>query len=137
MTPSSSSNLNSSTPSPDHQPYASVRHLWRTKKFSWSSSDWELVSDKYKIGKHYEYDDGVKVDGTYYVYEQGKVYTFSGPLEKASGKWKVAGTFPNKQCDDIGVYYEDGLFHIFGEHGHFRMDQRNQPRPFYFQNRSG
>ncbi|HAE12109.1 MAG TPA: hypothetical protein DCG39_10760, partial [Opitutae bacterium] len=42
-------------------------HLWRSKKFSWSSSDWELVSDKYKIGNHYEYDDGLKVDGTYYV----------------------------------------------------------------------
>ena len=25
-------------------------HLWRTKKFSWSSEDWELVSDQYKIG---------------------------------------------------------------------------------------
>jgi hypothetical protein len=94
-------------------------HLWRTKKFSWTSEDWELVSDKYEIGKHYEYDDGVKVDGTYYIFEEGKVYTFSGPLEKASGKWKMAGTFPHKQCDDIGVYYEDGLFHMFGEHGNF------------------
>mgnify|MGYP001163963215 FL=1 len=94
-------------------------HLWRTKKFSWTSNDWELVSDRYKIGKHYEYDDGVKVDGTYYIFEEGKVYTFSGPLEKASGKWKMAGTFPRKQCDDIGVYFEDGLFHMFGEHGNF------------------
>ncbi len=50
------------------------------------SSDWELVSDEYIIGDHYEYDDGVKVDGTYYVYEDGKVYTWSGPLEEASGK---------------------------------------------------
>ena len=65
-------------------------HLWRTKKFSWTSEDWELVSDKYEIGRHYEYDDGVKVDGTYYIFEEGKVYTFSGPLEKASGKWKMA-----------------------------------------------
>ena len=24
-------------------------HLWRTKKFSWSSADWELVSDMYKV----------------------------------------------------------------------------------------
>ncbi|MEK9773958.1 MAG: hypothetical protein VW576_10395 [Opitutae bacterium] len=94
-------------------------HLWRAKKFSWSSADWELVSNKYVIGKHYEYDDGVKVDGTYYLYEEGIVYTFSGPLEEASGKWKAAGTFPSKQCDDIGIYYEDGVFHMFGEHGHF------------------
>ena len=94
-------------------------HLWRAKKFSWSSADWELVSDQYVIGKHYEYDDGVKVDGTYYLYEEGIVYTFSGPLEEASGKWKAAGTFPSKQCDDIGIYYEDGVFHMFGEHGHF------------------
>lgn len=94
-------------------------HLWRAKKFSWKSDDWELVSDQYKIGKHYEYDDGVKVDDTYYVYEEGVVYTFTGPLEEASGKWKAAGTFPREQCDDAGVYYEDGVFHLFGEHGHF------------------
>lgn len=100
-----------------HTPEAA--HLWRAKKFSWSSSDWELVSDQYIIGKHYEYDDGVKVDGTYYLYEEGIVYTFSGPLEQASGQWKAAGTFPFKQCDDIGIYYEDGMFHMFGEHGDF------------------
>jgi arylsulfatase A-like enzyme len=100
-----------------HTPEAA--HLWRAKKFSWSSADWELVSDQYIIGKHYEYDDGVKVDGTYYLYEEGIVYTFSGPLEQASGKWKAAGTFPFKQCDDIGIYYEDGMFHMFGEHGDF------------------
>ena len=94
-------------------------HLWRAKKFSCSSADWELVSDQYIIGKHYEYDDGVKVDGTYYLYEEGIVYTFTGPLEEASGKWKAAGTFPFKQCDDIGIYYEDGVFHMFGEHGDF------------------
>ena len=93
--------------------------LWRAKKFSWSSADWELVSDKYKIGKHYEYDDGVKVGDTYYLYEEGIVYTYSGPLEQSSGKWKASGTFPYKECDDIGIYYEDGVFHMFGEHGHF------------------
>ena len=94
-------------------------HLWRAKQFSWSSADWELVSDDYKIGHHYEYDDGVKVDGTYYIYEEGVVYTFSGPLEEGGGQWKAAGTFPAKQCDDIGIYYEDGVFHMFGEHGNF------------------
>jgi arylsulfatase A-like enzyme len=93
--------------------------LWRAKKFSWSSADWELVSDHYQIGEHYEYDDGVKVDGTWYIYEEGIVYTYSGPLEDASGKWQAAGTFPHQQCDDVGVYYEDGVFHMFGEHGHF------------------
>ncbi len=100
-----------------HQP--SGAHLWRTKNFSWNSDDWELVSDQYKIGGHYEYDDGVKVDGTYYIFEQGNVYTFSGPLEEAGGNWKKTGTFPAKQCDDVGVYYEEGTFHIFGEHGNF------------------
>ena len=94
-------------------------HLWRTKTFSWTSSDWELVSDAYEIGQHYEYDDGIKVDGTYYIYEDGKVYTYSGPLEDASGSWEVAGTFPHEQCDDVGVYYEDGVFHLFGEYGDF------------------
>ena len=53
-------------------------HLWRSK-FSWSSSDWELVSDKYKIGNHYEYDDGLKVDGTYACNEAGKVHFFRPP----------------------------------------------------------
>ena len=94
-------------------------HLWRSKKFSWSSADWELVTDQYKIGNFYEYDDGVKVDGVYYIYEGGKVYTYSGPLEKSNGKWKVSGSFPHKQCDDIGIFYENGLFHMFGEHGNF------------------
>ena len=59
------------------------------------------------------------MDGTYYIYEGGKVFTYSGPLEDSSGKWKVTGSFPHKQCDDIGMFYEDGLFHMFGEHGHF------------------
>lgn len=98
---------------------AEAAHLWRAKKFSWSSEDWELVSDKYVIGNHYEYDDGVKVDGTYYIYEDGDVFTFTGALEDASGKWKLAGSFPKDQCDDVGVYVEDGVFHLFGEHGHF------------------
>jgi hypothetical protein len=93
--------------------------LWRSKKFSWKSVDWELVDDDYKIARHYEYDDGVKVDGTYYIYEAGKVYTYSGPLENSSGKWKQAGTFPHKECDDAGVFYENGLFHLFGEYGNF------------------
>jgi len=100
-----------------HTPKAA--HLWRTKKFSWNSADWELVSEKYRIGNHYEYDDGIKVNGTYYIYEDGKVYTFSGPLEEASGNWTRAGTFPHRKCDDAGIYYEDGVFHLFGEHGHF------------------
>lgn len=94
-------------------------HLWRTKRFSWSSADWELVSDQYIIGNHYEYDDGVKVGDTYYIYEDGTVYTFTGPLEEASGQWKKAGTFPKKECDDAGVFYEEGVFHLFGEYGHF------------------
>lgn len=94
--------------------------LWRAKNFSWDSADWELVEAEYKIGNFYEYDDGVKVDGTYYIYEEGKVFTYTGPLEASSGKWKVSGTFPQKRgCDDIGVFYEDGIFHIFGEHGKF------------------
>lgn len=100
-----------------HTPEAA--HLWRGKTFSWTSEDWELVSDNYKIGGHYEYDDGVKVDGVYYIYENGKVYTWNGPLEEASGQWKMAGSFPKNQCDDVGVYHEDGLFYMFGEHGNF------------------
>ena len=80
--------------------------LWRTKKFSWNSDDWELVDGQYKIGNYYEYDDAVKVDGTYYLYEGGKVFTYTGPLETSSGKWKVSGKFPKKECDDIGVFLE-------------------------------
>lgn len=93
--------------------------LWRAKAFSWTSADWELVEKNYQLGGFYEYDDGVKVGDTYYVYEAGKVFTYQGPLAESSGKWKVAGKFPMKQCDDIGVFYEDGVFHIFGEHGNF------------------
>lgn len=98
---------------------AEAAHLWRAKAFSWSSADWELVSDDYQIDAHYEFDDGVKVGDTYYVYEQGKVYTFTGPLEEVSGEWKEAGTFPKDECDDAGVFYEDGVFHLFGEYGDF------------------
>jgi hypothetical protein len=100
-----------------HVPEAA--HLWRAKRFSWDSADWELVSDQYIIGRHYEYDDGVKVGDTYYIYENGIVYTFTGPLEEASGRWEKAGTFPRERCDDAGVYYEDGIFHLFGEYGDF------------------
>lgn len=100
-----------------HTPAAA--HLWRAKSFSWQSSDWELVTDDYQIGRHYEYDDGVKVGDTYYLYEEGKVYTYSGDLAASSGQWKESGSFPVQQCDDIGVFYEGGLFHIFGEHGNF------------------
>jgi len=100
-----------------HTPEAA--HLWRTKEFSWSSDDWELVSNEYVIGRHYEYDDGVKVGDTYYIYEQGLVYTYTGALEDASGKWERAGRFPKRKCDDVGVYYEDGVFHMFGEYGDF------------------
>lgn len=100
-----------------HTPEAA--QLWRAKKFSWSSEDWELVDAKYRIARHYEYDDGVKVGDTYYLYEAGIVYTYRGDLAESSGKWNKEGTFPKKQCDDIGVFYEDGLFHIFGEFGKF------------------
>lgn len=94
-------------------------HLWRTKTFSWSSADWELVSGDYQIGGFYEYDDGVKVDGTYYIFEEGIIFTYTGPLEDSSGQWEAAGTFPKNECDDVGVFYEDGVFHMFGEHGDF------------------
>lgn len=100
-----------------HTPDAA--HLWRAKVFSWSSEDWELVSDRFKIGKHYEYDDGVKVDGVYYIFESGQVFTYSGQLEESNGKWMLSGAFPQKECDDLGVFYEDGMFHIFGEYGDF------------------
>lgn len=99
-----------------HEP--SHAYLWRTKHFSWSSVNWELVSKKYNIAGHYEYDDGVKVNGTYYIYEVGNVYTYSGSLEDADGNWKKRGTFPD-QIDDIGVYHENGVFHVFGEYGEF------------------
>jgi len=93
--------------------------LWRTKTFSWTSSDWELVEGEYKIGNYYEYDDGVKVGDTYYIFEEGDVFTFTGDLAESSGQWKKTGTFPRNTCDDIGVFYEEGVFHIFGEFGDF------------------
>lgn len=93
--------------------------LWRAKSFSWSSDAWELVDDQFLIAPQYEFDDGVFVDGTYYVYESGHVFTYRGPLEEASGKWAAAGVFPKGLADDVGVYYEDGLFHIFGESGDY------------------
>lgn len=94
-------------------------YLWRTKEFSWSSHDWELVSGHYDIGGYYEYDDGVKVDGKYYIYEGGDVFTFEGSLEDADGNWEKEGTFPVDRIDDVGVFYEDGVFHLFGEYGDF------------------
>ena len=99
-------------PEQEYRFYLIVSHqtsgadLWRAKEFSWNSDNWELVDGDYQIAGHYEYDDGVKVDGTYYICEAGKVYTYSGSLEDASGKWKQAGTFPKRECDDVGVYYE-------------------------------
>lgn len=94
-------------------------YLWRSKSFSLSSDDWELVSDDYKISCYYEHDDGIKVGNKYYVYEEGEVFTYEGPLEEASGKWKSEGTFPKHLGDDVGVFYEDGVFHLFGEYGFY------------------
>jgi len=99
-----------------HEP--SHAYLWRTKNFSWSSASWELASEEYHIGRHYEYDDGVRVDGTYYIYEAQSVYTYTGSLEEADGNWNNSGSFP-EEVDDVGVYYEDGTFHLFGEYGDF------------------
>ena len=94
-------------------------YLWRTKQFSWSSFDWELVSDHYNIGCQYEYDDGLKVKDKYYIYEEGIVYTYQGNLEDANGNWVAEGSFPKEICDDVGAYYENGLFHLFGEYGKY------------------
>jgi hypothetical protein len=91
--------------------------LWRTTEFHWSASHWELVDDAYRVAGTYELDDGVKVDGTYYLFEGGKVYTYSGNLADAGGNWERAGSWPNGDCEDIGVYHENGRFHIFGERG--------------------
>lgn len=97
----------------------SAAHLWRAKEFTWSSEDWELVSDQYIIDNYYEFDDGVKVGDRYFIYEGGNVYTFSGNLEDGNNRWEKSGSFPVEKCDDVGVYYEDGWFHIFGEYGEF------------------
>ncbi len=91
--------------------------LWGTNSFSWNSADWVLINGNYQINSQYEYDDAVKVNGTYYLYENGKVLTYTGDLVNSSGNWTEAGTFPKSQCDDIGVFHEDGVFHIFGENG--------------------
>jgi hypothetical protein len=96
-----------------------LTYLWRAKSFSRESRNWELVSENYNIGCHYEYDDGVKIGNKYYIYEEGNVYTYEGPLEEASGKWKKEGTFPKHLCDDVGIFYEGGVFHLFGEYGKF------------------
>jgi len=98
---------------------------WRTNTFSWNSDQWELVNDDYQIDAvgQFEYDDGVKVGDTYYIYEAGEtdpdgvVYTYTGDLADASGNWTVAGSFPKAQADDVGIWYEDGLFHMYGENG--------------------
>jgi len=96
--------------------------LWGANSFSWDSADWTLIEGEYQIDPQYEFDDGVKVNGTYYIYEEGKVFTYTGDLAISSGNWTQAGTFPkgpasNPTCDDIGVFYENGVFHIFGENG--------------------
>lgn len=93
--------------------------LWRAKSFGFTSESWELVDSSFAIDCQYEYDDAVVVNDTYYVYENGLVYTFSGNIDTSSTHWKQDGTFPYESCDDIGIYYEDGLFHIFGEYGSY------------------
>ena len=94
-------------------------YLWRAKEWSCSSEGWELVSENYQIGGFYGYDDGVKVGNTYYVYESGTVFTFTGDLAESSGKWNRAGKWPTSLCEDVGVYYDGSVFHLFGEHGDF------------------
>ena len=131
---------------PTHKYHLIVSHetsgadYWRTNDFSWSSGTWELVSGDYDIGGQYEYDDGVKVGDTYYIYEAGQddpngiVYTYTGdladadgnwtvsgsfPKADADGNWTVSGSFPKADADDVGVWYEDGVFHMYGENGTF------------------
>ncbi len=101
---------------------ASNAFLWGTNSFSSDSADWTLIEGNYQIDPQYEFDDAVKVGGNYYLYEEGKVFTYTGDLVNSSGNWTLAGTTPkgpasNPTCDDIGVFYENGLFHIFGENG--------------------
>ena len=69
---------------------------------------------------------------------KGSSTPISGPLEQSSGKWKASGTFPYKECDDIGIYYEDGVFHMFGEHGQLPARTGwHQPGPLQLHHRSG
>ena len=88
--------------------------FWRAKNWSIDSSDWEMVNDDYDIANEYEFDDGVKIGSKYYIYENQKVYTTTTGLDAADGNWVSEGTFPN-EIDDVGVWYEDGWFHLFGE----------------------
>ena len=116
---------------PTHKYHLIVSHetsgadYWRTNDFSWSSNNWELVSGDYDIGGQYEYDDGVKVGDTYYIYEAGQddpngiVYTYTGDLADADGNWTVSGSFPKADADDVGIWYEDNVFHMYGENGTF------------------
>ena len=107
-----------------HEP--SHAYHWQSKTFSPKAElGWELSAERYYLAMVYEFDDGVKVDGVHYVFKNGIIYSYSGSLEEANGSWLVAGTWPyydgngNKLSHDVGVFYEDNLFHIFGEYGDF------------------
>jgi hypothetical protein len=95
---------------------ASGGDFWRAKNWSIDSADWELVNDDYDIAGKYEYDDGVKVNGKYYIYEGGRVYTTTSGLDPADGNWNNEGSWSGLGLDDVGVHYEDGWFHLFGEY---------------------
>ena len=55
---------------------------------------WELSEARYYLAMEYEFDDGVNVDGVHYVFENGVIYSYSGSLEEANGRWLMSGTWP-------------------------------------------
>ncbi|WP_137679579.1 hypothetical protein [Aurantiacibacter suaedae] len=95
-----------------------VRQLYGANSLSNNPNNWKLVNENLKISEDYELDDGIMVNGIYYIFENGNIYEVDVPLENSSGKWNVVGHFP-KELDDIGVYYDGSILHIFGEYGEY------------------
>lgn len=95
-----------------------IGQLYGSQQLTADASGWTLLDDDYTVAPHYELDDGLLIDGTYYIFEGRSIYAFSGELEGSSGQWVQAGRVP-AYIDDIGVYFDGETVHAYGEYGRF------------------
>ena len=95
-----------------------IGQLYGSQRLTADASGWTLLDDDYSVAPRYELDDGLLIDGTYYIFEGRKIYAFSGELESSSNAWVEAGSVP-AYVDDIGVYYDGETVHAYGEYGRF------------------
>jgi len=97
-----------------------IQHLYGSNSLGPNGSDWTLITDDLFVSEYHELDDGLLIDGVYYIFKDGKIFTYSGDIAKSSRQWQITGSTPN-YLRDIGVYRDGDTIHIYGEYGDFEF----------------